>query len=119
MKWGKIVLLFQAVVTLVLGIAFFAQVLTIDIAKVSELKIQVESGDLSGNTESEYIDLKQRYAAASYILLFVSLIELIIITKLLKKLCSSAMYDLSHFWLFAFLPMPILFVYHLGNNKYL
>lgn len=83
MKWGKIVLLFQAVVTLVLGIAFFAQVLTIDIAKVSELKIQVESGDLSGNTESEYIDLKQRYAAASYILLFVSLIELIIITKLL------------------------------------
>ena len=83
MRWGKIVLLVQAVATLVIGIVFFMQVLTLDAARISELKIQVEEGNLSEGVNPEYIDLKQRYSSASYILLFVSLMELIIITKLL------------------------------------
>ncbi|MCK4823721.1 hypothetical protein KA005_48660 [bacterium] len=83
MRWAKIVLLFQAVITLILGIIFFAQVLTINAAQISELRIQIEEGNLSEGTAPEYIDLKARYSAASYILLFVSLMELIIITKLL------------------------------------
>lgn len=83
MRWAKIVLLFQAIITLILGIVFFAQVLTIDAAQISELRIQIQEGNLSEGIAPEYIDIKARYAAASYILLFVSLIELIIITKLL------------------------------------
>jgi hypothetical protein len=83
MKWGKFVLLVQAIMTLVIGMAFFMQVMNIDAAKISELKIQVKEGDISMGTGPEYIDLKQRYSSASYILLFVSLMELIIITKLL------------------------------------
>jgi hypothetical protein len=81
MRWGKTVLLFQAVVTLILGIIFFAQVLALDVAKVSELRASM--ADPSEETAIEPINVKKRFAAAAYILLFVSLMELIIITKLL------------------------------------
>jgi len=83
MRWAKIVLLFQAVITLILGIVFFSQVLALDMAKVSELRTQVQDINLSDESAPEYIDLKARYTGAAYILLFVSLMELIIITKLL------------------------------------
>ena len=82
MKWGKTVLLFQAIVTLIIGLAFLSQVLVLSAEKITELKIQIENGDLPEGSSPEYIDLKQRYSAATYILLFISLIELIIITKL-------------------------------------
>ena len=81
MRWGKIVLIFQAVITLIFGIIFLAQVLTIEASKISEL--QSPTINTPGNETTEPIGLKQRYASAAYILLFVSLMELIIITKLL------------------------------------
>jgi hypothetical protein len=81
MKWGKIVLLFQAVITLILGIIFFAQVITIEASKISEL--QSPTINTSEEATAEPITLKERYASAAYVLLFVSLMELIIITKLL------------------------------------
>ena len=81
MRWAKIVLIFQAIVTLTLGIIFFSQVMVLDISKVSELRTSIENP--SEETSPEYINLKTRYASAAYILLFVSLMELIIITKLL------------------------------------
>jgi len=80
MKWGKIVLIFQAVVTLVFGIIFFAQVLALDIAQVSELTVSANNS--SEPDAAEPINIKQRYASAAYILLFVSLMELVIIIKL-------------------------------------
>jgi hypothetical protein len=83
MRWTKTVLLFQAVVTLILGMAFFSQVLTLDAAKISELRIQIQNPDSSDESSPEYIDIKKRYASAAYILLFISLMELVIITKLL------------------------------------
>ena len=83
MRWAKFILLFQAIITLVLGIVFFAQVLSLDIAKVSEYRMEVDSGNLSQGQQAEFVDLKARYSAASYVLLFVSLLELIIILKLL------------------------------------
>lgn len=86
MRWTKIVLIFQAVITLMFGTIFFLQVLSLDAAKVSEFNIQLE------NTQSveealeeasvEYIDMKQRYSTASYILLVVSLIEIMIIMRM-------------------------------------
>jgi len=83
MRWGKIVLLFQATVTLILGIVFFAQVLVLNVEQVSELRAEVGEENMSGENTPEFMNIKQRYSAASYILLFVSLMELIIITKLL------------------------------------
>jgi hypothetical protein len=82
MRWGKFVLLFQAVATLIIGMVFFTQVVALDAARISELKVQVSEGNAAEGVSPEYIDIKQRYSAASYILLFVSLMELIIITKL-------------------------------------
>ena len=82
MRWGKIVLIFQAVITLILGIVFFAQVLTIDASKISDLKTSIANPS-DNSTAPEPIDIKQRFASAAYILLFISLMELIIITKLL------------------------------------
>jgi len=83
MRWGKTVLLFQAVVTLILGIVFFIQVLNLDLSRVTEYKIEVQSEEYLKPQSPEYTDLRQRYSAASYILLFVSLMELAIIIKLL------------------------------------
>jgi len=83
MKWTKIILIFQAVITLILGVLFLSQVLALDIAKVSELRIQVSEGNLSDGETLGYIDMKQRYASAAYVLLFISIMELVIITKLL------------------------------------
>jgi len=81
MRWAKIILIFQALVTLMFGIIFFAQVMVLDISKVSELRTSIENP--LEETTPEYTDLKQRYASVAYILLFISLMELIIITKLL------------------------------------
>ena len=84
MRWTKIVLLFQAVITLIFGMIFFAQVLALDMAKVSELNIQVGDPNVAGESTPEYIDIKQRYSAASYVLLLLSLLELIIISRLIR-----------------------------------
>ena len=62
MMWGKFVLFFQAIVTFFIGVAFL-------------VTLFVGSGF---SAES----LKDRYSAASYILINVSLIELIILMRL-------------------------------------
>ncbi len=82
MRWTKIVLIFQAVITLMFGTIFFLQVLSLDIAKVSEFNIQVEDSQPLEEATIEYMDIKQRYSTASYILLFISLIELLLITRM-------------------------------------
>lgn len=84
MKWGVVVLIFQALVTLAIGIIFLAQVISLDFQKVVEYRIEVQSNEATPATP-EYIDLKHRYASASYILLFVSIIEIIIILKIMMK----------------------------------
>ena len=82
MRWGKFVLLFQAVVTLILGIIFFLQVLTLDSQKISQTEITINTSE-SQLIQTNISDIRTRFSTASYILLFVSLIELIIITRLL------------------------------------
>lgn len=82
MRWVKVVLIFQAIVTLILGMVFFSQVLVLNIANVSELNVHVGATTPPGGEALKEINIKQRYAAAAYILLFISLIELIIIIRL-------------------------------------
>ena len=77
MRWGKFILLTQAIVTLVLGIIFFSQILSINVQKITQSEITIDA-----STHAEQPQ-KTQHSTASYILLFVSLIELIIITRLL------------------------------------
>ena len=86
MRWGKIVLLFQAFVTLIIGIVFFAQLLTIDQSKIEELKVEISKGYViwEDNAPPVMVDLKQRYSIAAYMLLIISVFELLIISRLVN-----------------------------------
>jgi len=82
MKWGRLVLIFQAIITFILGAVFLSQVIVIDTHKI------IQGGNITDASQNPIIsidlsEIKTRYSAASYILLFVSLIELLIITRLL------------------------------------
>ena len=78
MKWVKVVLIFQAIITLILGLVFFSQVMAFATDKISDEGIQDgETQNITGITE-----IKQRFSAAAYILLFVSSLELIIVIRL-------------------------------------
>jgi len=83
MRWGKIVLLFQAVVTLILGMVFLSQVLVIDTQKIIQDKITQDT-PLQEQMDEDISNIKSRFSTAAYILLFVSLIELIIIIRLVS-----------------------------------
>jgi len=84
MRWGKIVLLFQAVVTLIIGMVFFAEFLSIDSAKIDELKIEINQGHVIWEDDAPptMIDIKQRYTIAAYVLLIISIFEILIISRL-------------------------------------
>ena len=82
MRLGKFILLFQAIVTLILGVIFFSQILSIDVQKIIKTEITIDT-DEPTQPPIEQSETKIQHSAASYILLFVSLIELIIITRLL------------------------------------
>jgi len=81
MRWGKFILLFQAVITLVIGIVFVFQVLNID-------NIQEDAGkEIEKSTQIidkilKYQGDKDRFLRASYILVLIALMEMIIIWRL-------------------------------------
>ena len=85
MRWGKIVLLFQAIVTLIIGIAFFSQLTVIGGSDISQLKIDFSSGNNSTmNTSQAINDIRTRFTIASYVLLVIGLIEVILIMRLMS-----------------------------------
>lgn len=84
MRWGKIVLLFQAVVTLIIGMVFFSQFLAIDQAKMEELKVEMSKGYIIWDDDAPptMVDLKQRYSIAAYVLLIISVFEILLISRI-------------------------------------
>ena len=85
MRWIKIVLLFQAVVTLMIGIVFFSQLVVIEQAEVNNIKAELTSGENFTNTlPPTIIDIKQRFTVAAYVLFVISIIELLLISRLLR-----------------------------------
>ncbi|MCK5449331.1 hypothetical protein KAI32_00530 [Candidatus Pacearchaeota archaeon] len=86
MKWGKIVLIFQAIITLLISLAFFSQTLSLDIAKISELRIEMNQNNafLDNNAPRVMVDIKQRYTLAAYTLLIIGIFELLIIPRLIS-----------------------------------
>ena len=80
--WTKTVLIFQAVVTLIIGMTFFSQVVTLDEASIDKLNIEITSPNLfDDESETIFVDLKKRYTKASYILIIVALIEFILLSR--------------------------------------
>ena len=83
MRWGKILLLFQAAITLLIGVAFFSQLTIIGASEISELKADFMSGENRVENPSEAIDnIRHRFTIASYLLFTIGLVELIIIIRL-------------------------------------
>jgi len=86
MRWGKIILLFQAVITLLIGIVFLMQMFTlekVDLTDLIDISIDQEFENISEfPAVQEYVNLKQKFQRASYILIIVALIEWILITRL-------------------------------------
>lgn len=85
MRWAKIILLFQAIITLIIGIAFFSQLTKIGGTEIPNLVDQITEEQPSVEEVSNRIeDLRTRYTVASYILLVVGLAEAILILRLLS-----------------------------------
>ena len=83
MRWGKLILLFQAVITLIIGIAFFSQLTVIGASDVSEIveELTIEE-EFSEGIPNTINNIKIRFTIASYILFIVGLVEIIIIIRL-------------------------------------
>jgi len=86
MRWGKLVLLFQAIITLLIGMVFMSQLFTISEVEVNDIKVDLNSGEDVFNEQTNPVvsDLKQRYTIAAYVLLIISIIELLIISRLMS-----------------------------------
>ncbi|MFH1238143.1 MAG: hypothetical protein ABIH79_02315 [archaeon] len=86
MRWMKVILFFQAIVTLLISIAFFTQILSLDELKISELKIEMSQGHLFWDNDAPkvMVDIKQRYVLAAYTLLIVGIFEILIISRLIS-----------------------------------
>ena len=85
MEWTKIVLLFQAIVTLAIGLVFFSQLVVIDNSEVVDSIVESsQEENFSISIDSTLNDIKHRYTIATYILFTVSLIEIILISRLLR-----------------------------------
>ena len=86
MRWGKFILILQALVTLAVGLLFFSQYLNLGIARIVPSKqIEVPVQDISFNDGAQklrYFELN--FNIASYILTMVALIELILIWRIVS-----------------------------------
>jgi len=85
MRWAKIILLFQAIVTLILGMVFFSQLTIIGASDLSEITAKLSTTSPTQEDVSTTLDnLRVRYTVASYALLVIGLVEVILIVRLLS-----------------------------------
>lgn len=83
MRWGKIVLLFQAIITLVFGMIFFSQLTVIGPLNISEITKEIINSPEEIVSSVTLDNIRARYTVASYMLLVIGLIEVILIMRLL------------------------------------
>ncbi|MCH7850842.1 MAG: hypothetical protein IH845_04330 [Nanoarchaeota archaeon] len=84
MDWGKVVLIFQAGITLIIAMVFMSQLNLLDTAEIQELNMEFINYNIFEENTKEIIDIKARYKSAAYILSITGLIELIIISRILR-----------------------------------
>ena len=89
MRWGKFILAFQAILTLVIGIAFITQVFNIEYnyeEKVQQDYTAKGIGTLIIQEQlTKYNEYQSKFFKASYILIIISLIEMLIIWRLMDE----------------------------------
>jgi len=99
MKWGKIILIFQAVLTLIIGIFLLVMVFNIEYQYEDKVKEEYSLKNISSIIAYEqlikYETFKKRFFNASYILVLVSIIELVLLWRLLDDKSISAEYSLE------------------------
>jgi|TARA_B100001971_G_C18224100_1_gene559148 hypothetical protein len=85
MERTKIVLLFQAIVTLIIGLVFFFQMLNINSERIQDLIQEITVQDALSEENGAIIgEIKQRFSIAAYTLFLVSITELLIISRFFK-----------------------------------
>jgi len=85
MRWEKIVLIFQAIMTLMIRVVFFSQLMVIDKVQLTNIKNEVTSGEnFIGGLPPTIIDIKHRFNVASYLLFVISVIEILIISRFVR-----------------------------------
>ena len=83
MRWGKFILLFQAIVTLLIGIGFLVQIFSVPYVPSERVEI---TGSVTFDAElAKYEFYKDRLFRSSYILVIIGLIEIIIIWRLFDE----------------------------------
>ncbi|MFT5149771.1 MAG: hypothetical protein ACI86P_002461 [Flavobacteriales bacterium] len=89
MRWGKFILFFQAIATLLIGIGFFVQIFSVPyIPDNSQAPI---TGSVTVDRElAKYEFYKNRLFQSSYILVVIGLIEIIIIWRLFDEQAVSS-----------------------------
>ena len=83
MRLGKFVLVFQAVVTLIIGVVFFVQFFTVGSAlesNVDNLTSAIKS-NITSPEAYELLDYQRRFQLGAYLLGGVGLLELVIISR--------------------------------------
>lgn len=83
MRWGKFLLLFQAVVTLIFGIIFLLSFLSLDNLGLSTFSTSNvgDPSELVGSYSESIDSLKSRFISATYILLVVAVFEVLLIAR--------------------------------------
>lgn len=95
MRWGKVILAFQAIMTLIIGIVFLVQVFNIEYnyeEKVQDDFTASGIGTLIIQEKLEkYNEYKIKFFRASYVLIVISLMEIVIIWRLMetRKITSN------------------------------
>lgn len=67
-----------------MGMIFFSQLTIIDNAEIAELKIEIADENSTESIPQTIIDIKKRYTIAAYILSIISVIELLLISRLIS-----------------------------------
>ncbi len=86
MRWEKFILAFQAIMTLIIGIVFLIQVFNIEYNYEEQIQQDYTTSGIgpaiNQDKLTKYNDYKTKFFNASYILVVISLMEMIIIWRL-------------------------------------
>jgi hypothetical protein len=87
MRWGKAILLFQAIVVLIIGLTFLSQLVVIQDYELDIIKTELNQGNnpiVDGEFTGELAKVKQRYLVAAWLLPILAIVEIAIVSRALR-----------------------------------
>ena len=82
MNYGKLVLIFQAFVTLILGAIFLYQLFHSTVSQIIPEKDTKIEDYLSQDHTTDLLELQKKFIIAGWVLITVALIEMVLISRL-------------------------------------